>query len=262
MSNHIKIQLVRNATLFIHYAGQRFLIDPMMADKGAYSGFPGTERAELRNPLVSLPSPVENWLDPDVVLLTHLHPDHWDVVASQRLAKGLPIYTQNKEDALKIKEEDFKDVSVLENENQLAEVQLFKTACQHGSDELFGVPELAARMGEVSGYVLKKANEKSIYVVGDTIWIDEVADVLKSHQPDIVIMNTGNAQVNGFGNIIMGKEDVLKVHRLVPHAIIIAIHMEAINHCILSRKELKTFVAQNDLTEYVMIPDDGEVLEF
>lgn len=35
----MKITQVRNATLLIHYAGTRFLIDPMLAPKGSYPGF-------------------------------------------------------------------------------------------------------------------------------------------------------------------------------------------------------------------------------
>ncbi|STT29842.1 metallo-beta-lactamase domain protein [Klebsiella pneumoniae] len=45
----MNITHIRNATQIIHYAGKRFLIDPMLADKGAWPGFPGTARSELRN---------------------------------------------------------------------------------------------------------------------------------------------------------------------------------------------------------------------
>ena len=36
----MNITHIRNATQIIHYAGKRFLIDPMLADKGA-AGFSG-----------------------------------------------------------------------------------------------------------------------------------------------------------------------------------------------------------------------------
>ncbi|MGF7450380.1 hypothetical protein V7P28_45780, partial [Klebsiella michiganensis] len=35
----------------IEYAGKKFLIDPMLSAKGAWAGFAGTARSELRNPL-------------------------------------------------------------------------------------------------------------------------------------------------------------------------------------------------------------------
>ncbi|MGV2399060.1 MAG UNVERIFIED_CONTAM: hypothetical protein MIL04_26180, partial [Klebsiella aerogenes] len=39
---NMNITHIRNATQIIEYAGKKFLIDPMLADKGAWPGFPGT----------------------------------------------------------------------------------------------------------------------------------------------------------------------------------------------------------------------------
>jgi L-ascorbate metabolism protein UlaG (beta-lactamase superfamily) len=36
----MNITHIRNATQLMTYAGKRFLIDPMLAPKGAYPGFP------------------------------------------------------------------------------------------------------------------------------------------------------------------------------------------------------------------------------
>lgn len=55
----MKMTHIRNSTQIIEYAGKKFLIDPMLADRGAWPGFPGTARAELRNPLVGLPFPLK-----------------------------------------------------------------------------------------------------------------------------------------------------------------------------------------------------------
>src|SRR5690554_4970990 len=59
----VKVQLVRNATVKITYADTTFLIDPMLAKKGAYPGFEGTYRSQLRNPLVELPMPEKEVFD-------------------------------------------------------------------------------------------------------------------------------------------------------------------------------------------------------
>ena len=63
----MNITQIRNATQLITYAGKRFLIDPMLAPKGAYPGFPGTARADIRNPMVELPVDVQTLLDTDAV---------------------------------------------------------------------------------------------------------------------------------------------------------------------------------------------------
>lgn len=85
---------------------------------------------------------------------------------------------------------------------------------------------------------------------------------LQKHQPDVVVLNAGYAHVIGFGPIIMGQEDVLNVHFLLPQANIVAIHMEAINHCLLTRSALREYVEANQVSDAVSIPQDGETVIF
>ena len=60
----------------------------------------------------------------------------------------------------------------------------------------------------------------------------------------------------------MGKQDVLEVHKAVPDATILASHMEAVNHCVFSRRELREFVAEKGIAERVLVPEDGEARVF
>lgn len=78
----MNITQIRNATIVVKYANKKFLIDPMLAEKGTYATFPETIRQDLFNPLVSLPTSIDNILDGvDAVIVTHLHLDHFDDVA-------------------------------------------------------------------------------------------------------------------------------------------------------------------------------------
>lgn len=121
---------------------------------------------------------------------------------------------------------------------------------------------MAERLGEACGVVLRHPQEKTLWLVGDTIWRDAVeADMLRL-RPDVVVLNAGYAHVIGFGPIIMGKEDVLKAHFVLPEAKIVASHLEAVNHCLLSRDELRQYVADNQIAEAVSIPQDGESMVF
>ncbi len=87
----MKITQVRNATLLIHYAGIRFLIDPMLAPKGAYPGFEGMANSHLRNPLVELPLPMVTLLEVDAVIVTHDHLDHWESGWARSVGWSSPI---------------------------------------------------------------------------------------------------------------------------------------------------------------------------
>ncbi|WPO89273.1 MBL fold metallo-hydrolase [Chryseobacterium sp. HR92] len=261
MTQTTSFQLIRNATNVFKYGGKIFLIDPMLAEKEAYPGFEGTPNAELRIPLVSLPVPVETLLDPDVIILTHLHPDHWDHAAMNLLPKDKTIFVQNAADANTVRSAGFTNVSVIEEKTAFEGVLIQMTDCQHGSNEAFAVPQVAESLGDASGLYFNQSDEKSVYFVGDTIWIDQVEQNLKTLKPDVVILNAGDAQLNGFGSIIMGKEDVLRVHKILPNAKIIVMHMEALNHCLLSRKELRQYTIDNNIADFVLIPEDGETIE-
>ena len=59
----------------------------------------------------------------------------------------------------------------------------------------------------------------------------------------------------------MTGEDVIRVARAVPDARVIAVHMETINHCLLSRAELAQAVAEAGLSGRVFIPADGEWID-
>ncbi len=255
----MNITHIRNATQLITYAGKRFLIDPLLASKDAYPGFPGTARAEIRNPTVELPCAVENLLDVDAVIVTHTHADHWDQHAIERIAKEMPIFVQHDDDARLLRSQGFHNLTVLTDNTPFGEIQLSKThGGQHGTDRAYAVPELAELLGEACGVVFRHPDEKTLLIAGDTILRPQVADELQKLQPDVVVLNAGYAHVIGFGPIIMGAEDVLNVHFLLPQAKLVAVHMEAINHCLLTRSALREYVDANQIGEAVIIPQDGE----
>jgi hypothetical protein len=60
----------------------------------------------------------------------------------------------------------------------------------------------------------------------------------------------------------MGTEDVKKVHDAAPAATLIASHMEAINHCVLTRAELREFAERNGISQRLLVPEDGEHYTF
>jgi L-ascorbate metabolism protein UlaG (beta-lactamase superfamily) len=253
----MKIKQIRNATLLIEYAGTRFLVDPMLAPKGAYPGFEGTANSDLRNPLVDLTVPIEEIVDVDAVIVTHTHQDHWDDAAAARVPKDLPLFAQNQKDRALFESAGFSDVHVLAEGTTFKGVSLTKTPGQHGSDQAYAV--IGEMLGEVCGVVFKHPREKILYVAGDTVWNAYVQDSLRAHEPHVIVLNCGDAQVPGLGSLVMGKHDVFEVYQASPQATLIASHMEAVNHCVLTRTELREFLVERHMTERVLVPEDGEV---
>ncbi|REA05833.1 MBL fold metallo-hydrolase [Haloferax sp. Atlit-6N] len=245
--SEIRVRLVRNATVLATVDDTTFLVDPMFTPQGempTVTDNPAvpeflTTANQKRNPLVPLPD-VE--LDYDAVVVTHRHPDHWDEAAREKLDADVPLFCQ-PEDAGAFSDEGFTDVRPVEDETSFDGVTIHRTPGQHGHGEL------AEGMGPVSGFVFE--GEKSLYIAGDTIWYDPVAETLDRFEPEMVVLNGGEAQFDQGEPITMGVEDIAAV-REATDATVAVVHMEAINHCLLSREELRAE------TENVLVPEDGE----
>jgi L-ascorbate metabolism protein UlaG (beta-lactamase superfamily) len=184
---------------------------------------------QQRNPLFELPldsAELGQLIDRlDGVLVTHTHSDHWDQAAVELLPKELRVFCQ-PEDEEKISRAGFTDVRKIETDVSWQGVQITRTGGKHGTGR---IGEL---MGPVSGFVLRAENEPGCYIAGDTIWCDEVRDALDNYNPDVVVVNAGAAQFLSGDPITMTAADVLEVCKFSPEARVIAVHMDAINHCL------------------------------
>ena len=250
----MEIQLLRHATLLITINKKKLLVDPMLSKAHTRSPIENSPNSN-RNPLVELMAPTNYLQGIDAILITHTHSDHFDDGAIELLPKNKLILCQ-PEDESKLKKLGFLQVKPVENTLDWGKIKLIRTSGKHGTGEI------AAQMAPVSGYVLKTEGEPSLYIAGDTIYCEEVDDILTKIQPDIVVVNAGGARFNIGDPITMTEEDVVKVCRKAPQAKIIAVHMEAINHCLLSREDLRNNLVQEELTHQVFIPMDGEIVEF
>ena len=253
----MQIHFLRHATLVLAIEGLYILVDPMLSPAGAMP--PVANAADDRRiPLVDLPLAeveLEYMLDHiDAVLVTHTHRDHWDDRAAELLPKQLPIICQ-PEDEAKLRQAGFAAVHPVPARHEWRGVEFQRTGGQHGTGEI------GARMAPVSGFVLRAAGEPRLYLAGDTIWCPEVAQALDSYQPEVVIVNAGAAQFLTGGPITMTADDVAQVCRAQPAAQVIAVHMEAINHCLLTRSELSIRLEDQGLASRVLIPADGALVE-
>jgi hypothetical protein len=118
---------------------------------------------------------------------------------------------------------------------------LHRVPARHGSGAV------AEALAPVSGFVLDE-----LYLAGDTVWYGEVARTIERFRPRVAVVNAGGASFVEGGLIVMGIDDVREVVARVP--IVVAVHLEALNHCFLRRTELAAAVPG------VVIPRDGETV--
>lgn len=232
------VQLIRNATILVDVGDTTFLIDPIFAPAGENPPVSNSPN-DRRNPLVPMP---DIDLAYDAVVVTHRHPDHWDEAAKEDLDDNVPLFCQ-PEEVDEFTEEGFADVRPIDDEVSFNGITIHRTPGRHGHGEL------AEQMGPVSGFVFEA--DETVYVAGDTVWYEPVEKTLDRFGPDLVVLNGGEAQFKQGDPITMGIKDVSAV-RDATDATVVVVHMEAINHCLLMRDELRS------ATEDVHVPEDGE----
>ena len=249
----MKIQLIRNATLRIEYAQHRFVIDPFFAEKQSRPSFTG----KSRNPLVDLPcSPQAVMADAEMTLVSHLHADHFDPVAQELLAKERPIFCQPG-DEVHIQGMGFQQVVPITDRCQWQGITIVRTEGQHGSGEVL------AQMGHTSGFIFQADDVPTVFWAGDTILNDTVAAIIEQFRPDIIITHSSGAVWGDGVLIVMDAAQTVEVCRAAPGSVVIATHMESLDHGTVSRADLRRYAdEQGILSSQLLIPEDGEQLVF
>ena len=235
----MRLTLVRSATIVVELGGKRILVDPMLDDAGARPPIEGTHN-QVANPTVPLPFPAEEAVQGlDAVIVTHRHRDHLDATAEELLPRDVPVFCQPEDEgALRALGLDARVVDELDWDG----IRITRTPARHGTGR---VAELLA---PVSGFVLD-----DLYLAGDTVWYEAVEETIARHGPRVAVVNAGGAEFTEGGLIVMGVDDVREVAARVPT--VVAVHMEALNHCFLTRAALAAAVPG------VVIPRDGETVE-
>lgn len=249
----MNIELLRHATMIVSFKGINLLVDPMLGAQGLTPAIPNSPQPRL-NPLVDLPR-VPNMENINAILLTHIHGDHLDKEARRIIPKELPVFCQSGDEE-KLCEYGFKNVKQINEQAVWQGITFIRTGGHHGTGEI------GKKMGKVSGYVLQAAGEPSLYISGDTIWCSEVQTALTEHKPEVSVVFAGAAQFLEGDPITMTSEDVQAVCHTNPAMEVVAVHMEALNHCLLTRAELNSFAKEHGFKGQLYIPQDGEKLQF
>ena len=98
---------------------------------------------------------------------------------------------------------------------------------------------------------------------GVTFLVDPMLDVagaLATHRPDVVVVNAGGARFTEGDPITMTADDIEAVARHAPGARLVAVHLEAVNHCLETRADLHQRLDDAGLADRVTIPEDGALV--
>jgi L-ascorbate metabolism protein UlaG (beta-lactamase superfamily) len=236
----VRLTLVRSATVILEVGGRRILVDPMLDEVGARPPIEGT-RNQVPNPTVPLPFPAERVVEGlDAVLVTHRHRDHLDTRGEELVPRDVPVFCQPQDEH--VLRELGLDARPIDETLDWDGLRITRTPARHGTGRI------AELLAPVSGFVLD-----DVYLAGDTVWYEAVDQTIEHHRPRVAIVNAGGAEFEEGGLIVMGIDDVREVAARVPT--VVAVHLEALNHCFLTRAALAAAVPG------VVIPRDGETVE-
>lgn len=225
----MKLRLIRNATARFNFGNCTFLFDPYLADKFSRPSYAGLSK----NPLVDLPFPVSEILAGiDTVIVSHRHSDHFDPAAQSVIPKEIPLICQ-AEDELEFRKLGFENVHPVSRTLRWQGMTIRRVTGRHGSGAVLD------EMGIASGFFFEAPDEPAVYWTGDTILCDEVTETLVEKHPKVVITHSCGAVWGDGVKILMDDEQTIRVCKLLPHSIVIAIHMEAVDHATVSRKMLR-----------------------
>jgi L-ascorbate metabolism protein UlaG (beta-lactamase superfamily) len=227
----LTITLIGGPTALIEAGGFRLLTDPTFDAPGEYK-LPHVTLKKTSGPALT----PEQVGPVDAVLLSHdQHADNFDhsgkayamqaprlfttVAGAQRLggrAEGL-VPSQSKE----LTKQDG------------AELRITATPARHGPA---GIEPLS---GDVIGFMLSFTDGMPpIYITGDTVWFDGVADVARRFRPGIVLLFAGSARTRGPFNLTMNTNDAIETAHAFPDATIVPVHYQGWAHFTESAEDL------------------------
>ena len=105
-------------------------------------------------------------------------------------------------------------------------LEITATPARHGP---IGIEPLS---GDVVGFVVSSETHafEPLYITGDTVWFDGVAEVQRRFEPRLVLLFCGAAQTRGKFNLTMNANDAIEAAAAFAGAEIVPIHTDGWAH--------------------------------
>jgi L-ascorbate metabolism protein UlaG (beta-lactamase superfamily) len=216
-----RFTLVGGPTVLIEIAGFRLLTDPTFDAPGDYQ-LPHVTLTKTGTPALSADAVGAV----DAVLLSHdQHADNLDHGGRHFLPKaGRVLTTEIGASRLGGNAQGLAPWQSVELEKDGKRLRVTATPARHGPA---GIEPLA---GDVVGFVLETDGVAPIYVTGDTVWYDGVAEVARRFKAGVVLLFAGSAQTRGPFNLTMNVNDAIETAHHFRDATIVPVHCEGWAH--------------------------------
>jgi L-ascorbate metabolism protein UlaG (beta-lactamase superfamily) len=222
------LRFIGTATVLIRFQGFTILTDPNFLHKGdhVHLGY-GLTSERLTNPALEL-----NQLPPiDLVILSHMHEDHFDKLVQEKLNKDTPIAT-TKEAAEKLKRLGFTRTIAMSTWDRLdvekgdARLRLTSVPGRHGAA---GVSILLPTvMGSVLDFGADAAKpDYRMYISGDTLIYDDIRTIPQRFPGiDLALLHLGGTRILGVFKVTMDGADGVQMLQIIQPDKAIPIHYD------------------------------------
>jgi L-ascorbate metabolism protein UlaG (beta-lactamase superfamily) len=218
----LRVTLIGGPTALIEIDGFRLLTDPTFDAPGAYQ-LPHVKLEKLTGPALG----ADTIGNVDAVLLSHdQHSDNLDHSGRDFLSKAKRVLTTEAgAKRLGGHAEGFAPWATTElMGTDGRSLTITATPARHGPA---GIEPLS---GDVIGFVVTSKNSRPIYISGDTVWFDGVAEVARRFKASVVLPFAGAAQTRGAFHLTMDTNDTIETARAFPDAVIVPLHTDGWAH--------------------------------
>jgi L-ascorbate metabolism protein UlaG (beta-lactamase superfamily) len=226
----LSITLIGGPTALIEIDGFRLLTDPTFDGPGAYQ-LPHVKLEKLAGPALG----ADKIGEIDAVLLSHdQHSDNLDHSGKDFLAHAKRVLTTEAgAKRLGNHAEGFAPWAATELRKNGKSLTVTSTPARHGPA---GIEPLS---GDVIGFVLSPNGSAPIYISGDTVYYDGVAEVAQRFKARVVLPFAGAAQTRGPFHLTMDTNDTIETARAFPDAVIVPVHTDGWAHFRQSAQDLR-----------------------
>ncbi|YAF95845.1 MAG: MBL fold metallo-hydrolase [Nodularia sp. CChRGM 3473] len=257
------IFFIGTATVLLRYAGLTILTDPNFLHRGdhVHLGY-GIRSARLTDPALD----IEQLPPLDFVLLSHMHDDHFDRIAAEKLDKNLPIITTHHA-AADLKHKGFNSPQALKTWETLTIVKGDASLRITAMPGIHGPSILKALLPPVMGSMLEFQTPNAetkfrLYITGDTLIHQQFYEIPRRYPNiDLALLHLGGTKAFGILLTMDAKQGVQAIQIIAPRTAI-PIHFNDYTVFKSALEDFKRAIAQAGLENQVKYLNHGDVYTF